>query len=81
MPDGHAFAGQLGPVPATSQGKAAAARQVVLARTARPGGDPARPELGDTMDVLAMLGLVEDPRVHPDTGQWLPAHRPGRADG
>lgn len=75
MADDMTLANRLAPVQALEQAKTDAARRAVLARIDLPARSRRRLDQPDALDVLAMLGLVDDPRVHPRTGQWLPAHR------
>lgn len=81
MADDMSLSNRLALVPALEEAKTAAARRAVLARLDLPAPSRRRLDEPTALDVLAMLGLITDPRVHPRTGQWLPAHRPAVRSG
>lgn len=78
MSNDMSLANRLAPVAATDKAKLAAARRAVLSRVDLPIDDPRHATRAQALDFLAMLGLVNDPRAHARTGQWLPRHRPAR---
>lgn len=60
--DDMTLANRLAPVPEMRPDLAAAAVRAVLACVDRPVDDPRRLGHPEALDVLAMLGLVNDPR-------------------